>query len=104
MAKIFNDAVFEEWQELVQSWERTERQLAELKAAPDQSQTQEREAKLHDELARLKSEIDGLVQRMSNGRDRSGEEMLVVLVDTKPERTSFASMVRERLARLPGRR
>ena len=102
MTDKFKVEIFEEWQKLIASWEATERELMQLEAAQDNPEAGEhpRKAKLREELARLKTEIDELVLRMSKNRDPKAAEMVVALVDTKPEGTSLASMVRERFSRL----
>lgn len=107
MAKAFDGAVFEEWQGLIDSWDRTERELAELVSARDDrglARSSQRETELREERVRLKAEIDAIVGRMANSRDRSSSEMVVALIDTKPAGTSFATLVRERLSRIGGRR
>lgn len=102
----FRTEIFEEWQDLVDAWDKAERELKELESARSDSgaaQGSQREVALREELARLKGEIDGLVLRMAERRDTSTEEMVVALIDNKPDTKSLAAMVRERLS-LHGRR
>lgn len=107
MTDKFDPEIFAEWQSLVDAWDKAERELKELQAARGWDEDSEnegadidpREARLVEELARLKSEIDALVLRISENRDTTSEEMVVALIDTKPESKSFSEMVREKLAR-----
>lgn len=101
MTEKFSAEIFEEWQGLVDSWDSVERELNALKAAENDGNKidSQREAALRAKLAELKAQIDALVRRMSENRDETNEEMVVALIDTKPERKSLAEMVRERLPR-----
>lgn len=102
MTEKFNAKIFEEWQNLINAWDGVEGELKGLEAAKssaDIDRDSKREADLRAELGRLKAQIDAVVLLMSENRDHTTEEMVVALIDTKPERKSLAQMVRERLPR-----
>lgn len=107
MTDKFDPEIFAEWQSLVTAWDKAERELKELQAARERDadgtdaklDEDPREAELVAGLAQLKADIDTLVLRISGKRDTSSEEMVVALIDTKPDNKTFAEMVREKLAR-----
>ena len=106
MTDKFNVEAFQNWQRLVEAWDDKERELKAIEAAPpgtDSSDRSQREAELRGELARLKEQIDELVQHISDNREKGGKDMMVALLDTKPEGQSLAEFVRERRRRLARR-
>lgn len=102
----FSVEAFQNWQRLVEAWDVAERELEAIEAAPagaDANDRSQREAELRRELARLKQQIDELVQHISDNREKGDKDMLVALLDTKPEGRTRAEIVGERRPR-PARR
>ena len=102
----FKVETFQNWQRLVEAWDSAERELKTIEAerdGGDSSVRGQREAELRGELARLKQQMDELVVQMSDGRDKHARDMVVALIDTKPDKRTLAEIVRERLPR-PSRR
>lgn len=98
----FKVEVFQNWQRLVEEYDVAERELKALEAAQTRADTHDgsqREAELRGELASLKQQIDALVLHMSDSRDKDAKEMVVALLDTKPDGKTLAEIVRERLPR-----
>ena len=107
MTDRFRADVFEEWQALVGAWDRVEKELKALEADPvalKSPQGAQRAAQLETELAVLRANMDAMVAQNSKSRDKVSQEMLVALIDTRPDSTSFAQMVREKLFRSAKRR
>lgn len=103
MTDKFNVEAFQDWQRLVEAWDDAERELKAIEAARTGSDSSQREAELRDELARLKQQIDLLVQHISANRETVGKEMMVALLDTKPEGQRLSGIARAGTRRPAGK-